>query len=154
MRKSDSSFVSFGIRIRLGTLVNQITLENFEKIKHMIVKEDGGFLEDENGLLNDLFFNIVRDVSEINDYITFKETLIHKFRTHEIISDWDVCNSLQDKNFLFMEDVLIGSRKSHDWHGTSGVSASFDPNIVKQLQQRCNFLQDFEIVLILQRTIL
>lgn len=158
---SQYATLSIGIKIQLEKLANQINEENFDKILKMF---DTSYIDDENNDFTHTLRCVLIDLDGEKDYNIFKNKFIKEIKkrgttaeTHngKVVEVFSY-GYLNEKYILFpLKDLINTGRYGYGREGINGTSCSLNIDIeyIKNiLEQKYNWLNDFELVMMLQQS--
>ena len=151
MGRSDTSTFAIGIKIEIKELIEQITIENIEIIKDILIK---GLIDDENGYMNEVYCTIVNEeidfLNKIDDssstiYIEeIKEKLKEIFesngdlykskRSSEVTKD--ISKTLYDSILMMpYKDIISTERWGYSREGTNGISKDIKHLDIEEIEK-------------------
>ena len=111
MEKEESATASIGIKIHIRDLLFQLCETNEDIIKSMLFD---GFIEDENGELNQIFHTIVHKRIHL-DWMKLKDYLFQKFNQSDI-------NLIDSVLLIPIKQIATTSRWGYEREGINSIS--------------------------------
>lgn len=150
--------VAVGVRIELGSLIEQMNEDNAELILEMLTD---GYIEDSNDFYNEVFDNICADnpggdwetqKAYFRDHFTTQGTLFKSRFSAEV--EADNSDPLWNQAFLYpVASVLETDRWGYGREGTNGQACELPDlsALAKEAATHCRSIRDYEVVLMLKQ---